>query len=276
MGWLVFKQDQKIIGRVNVYDLDQDRTVMWQHKYLLPLQLLLGYILPISIAHYCWNDIRGGLIYASILRIFLAHQATFFVNSFAHYIGDKPFDDRHTPCDSLITALFTFGEGYHNFHHTFPNDFRNAIEWWQYDPCKWLIAGWKSAGLAWDLKSFQYGEIEKRRVQQARKMLDKRAGVLDWGVPIETLPVIEWSEFLRLAKEEGRPLVLIAGVVHDVEKFQDEHPGGKFFVKSAVGKDATAMFNGGVYSHSLTATNLLATMRVAVINGGGEVEVLKE
>jgi stearoyl-CoA desaturase (delta-9 desaturase) len=210
---------------------------MWQHKYLLPLQLLLGYMLPISIAHYCWNDIRGGLIYASILRIFLAHQANFFVNSLAHYIGDKPFDDRHTPCDSLITALFTFGEGYHNFHHTFPNDFRNAIEWWQYDPCKWLIAGWKSAGLAWDLKSFQYGEIEKRRVQQARKMLDKRAGVLDWGVPI----------------------------------------GGKFFVKSAVGKDATAMFNGGVYSHSLTATNLLATMRVAVINGGGgEVEALKE
>ncbi|THX15574.1 hypothetical protein D6D13_02006 [Aureobasidium pullulans] len=276
MGWLVFKQDQKIIGRVNVYDLDQDRIVMWQHKYLLPLQLLLGYALPISIAHYCWNDIRGGLIYASILRIFLAHQATFFVNSLAHYIGDKPFDDRHTPCDSLITALFTFGEGYHNFHHTFPNDFRNAIEWWQYDPCKWLIAGWKSAGLVWDLKSFQYGEIEKRRVQQARKMLDKRAGVLDWGVPIETLPVIEWSEFLRLAKEEGRSLVLIAGVVHDVEKFQDEHPGGKFFVKSAVGKDATAMFNGGVYSHSLTATNLLATMRVAVINGGGEVEALKE
>ncbi|THW02481.1 hypothetical protein D6D26_04266 [Aureobasidium pullulans] len=170
-------------------------------------------------------------------------------------------------------SLFTFGEGYHNFHHTFPNDFRNAIEWWQYDPCKWLIAGWKSAGLAWDLKSFQYGEIEKRRVQQARKMLDKRAGVLDWGVPIETLPVIEWSEFLRLAKEEGRPLVLIAGVVHDVEKFRE---GGTFFVKSAVGKDATAMFNGGVYSHSLTATNLLARMRVAVINGGGEVEVLKE
>lgn len=107
-------------------------------------------------------------------------------------------------------------------------------------------------------------------------MVDKRAGVLDWGVPIETLLVIEWSEFLRLAKEEGRPLVLIAGVVHDVEKFQDEHPGGRFFVKSAVGKDATAMFNGGVYSHSLTATNLLATMRVAVINGGGEVEALKE
>ena len=41
--------------------------------------------------------------------------------------------------DSLVTALVTFGEGYHSFHHRFPFDYRNGIGWWQYDPSKWLI-----------------------------------------------------------------------------------------------------------------------------------------
>lgn len=36
-----------------------------------------------------------------------------------------------------ITALITLGEGYHNFHHEFPSDYRNAIQWYQYDPTKW-------------------------------------------------------------------------------------------------------------------------------------------
>lgn len=32
------------------------------------------------------------------------------------------------------------GEGYHNFHHQFPMDYRNAIKWYQFDPTKWFIA----------------------------------------------------------------------------------------------------------------------------------------
>lgn len=38
-----------------------------------------------------------------------------------------------------MTALVTFGEGYHNFHHRFPYDYRNGARWWQHDPSKWLI-----------------------------------------------------------------------------------------------------------------------------------------
>jgi stearoyl-CoA desaturase (delta-9 desaturase) len=47
-------------------------------------------------------------------------------------------------------------------------------------------------------------------------------------------------------------------------------------IKSAIGKDATALFNGGVYEHSNAAHNLLSTMRVGVLRGGQEVEVWKK
>ena len=54
-------------------------------------------------------------------------------------IGSRRFDARSSARDSVVTALVTFGEGYHNFHHRFPYDYRNGRRWWQYDPGKWLI-----------------------------------------------------------------------------------------------------------------------------------------
>jgi stearoyl-CoA desaturase (delta-9 desaturase) len=65
-------------------------------------------------------------------------------------------------------------------------------------------------------------------------------------------------------------------VIHDVSAFVAEHPGGRTLIKSAIGKDATALFNGGVYEHSNAAHNLLSTMRVGVLRGGQEVEVWKK
>ena len=66
-------------------------------------------------------------------------QATFCINSLAHLVGTQRYDRRASARDSLLTALVTFGEGYHSFHHRFPFDYRNGARWWQYDPSKWLI-----------------------------------------------------------------------------------------------------------------------------------------
>ena len=52
----------------------------------------------------------------------------------------------------MITAFVTIGEGYHNFHHQFPMDYRNAIKWYQYDPTKWFIWTMQKLGLASQLK----------------------------------------------------------------------------------------------------------------------------
>lgn len=216
----------------------------------------------------------GGFIYAGILRIFFVQQATFCVNSLAHWLGDQPFDDRNSPRDHLITALVTLGEGYHNFHHEFPSDFRNAIQWFQYDPTKWFIIACKWTGFAYDLKQFRANEIEKGRVQQLQKKLDQKRATLDWGTPLDQLPVMEWDDYQDQCKN-GRGLIAVAGVVHDISGFIQDHPGGKAMISSGIGKDATAMFNGGVYLHSNAAHNLLSTMRVGVIRGGMEVEIWK-
>jgi stearoyl-CoA desaturase (delta-9 desaturase) len=56
------------------------------------------------------------------------------------------------------------------------------------------------------------------------------------------------------AREEA--LVVIAGFIHEVGAFAEEHPGGAALVRSAIGKDVTVAFFGGTYAHSNAAHNV--------------------
>jgi stearoyl-CoA desaturase (delta-9 desaturase) len=296
MGWMVFEQDKQKIGRVDISDLNNDPIVMWQHRHYVAVALSMAFGFPMLVAGLGWGDWMGGLVYAGIIRLFVVQQATFCVNSLAHWLGDQPFvssaslifwpqepfadlncslqDDRNSPRDHVITALVTLGEGYHNFHHEFPADYRNAIEWHQYDPTKWCIYLWKCIGLASNLKTCRRNEIEKGRLQQLQKKLDQKRATINWGIPLEDLPIVDWDDYVERTKE-GEALIAVGGVIHDVGGFVKEHPGGKTLIGSAIGKDATAIFNGGVYNHTNAAHNLLSTMRVGVLRGGVEVEVWK-
>ncbi|KLU81813.1 acyl-CoA desaturase [Magnaporthiopsis poae ATCC 64411] len=274
MGWMLLKQNPKKQGRTDITDLNEDPVVVWQHRNFIKCVITMALVFPTVVAGLGWGDWWGGFIYAGILRVFFVQQATFCVNSLAHWLGDQPFDDRNSPRDHVITALVTLGEGYHNFHHEFPSDYRNAIEWYQYDPTKWSIWIWKQFGLANNLKQFRQNEIEKGRLQQQQKKLDQKRSKLDWGIPLEQLPVVDWDDFVEQSRN-GKGLIAVAGVIHDVTDFIKDHPGGKALISSAIGKDATAIFNGGVYNHSNAAHNLLSTMRVGVLRGGCEVEIWK-
>jgi stearoyl-CoA desaturase (delta-9 desaturase) len=114
------------------------RSIRLQHRYYAAIAIGVGLALPTLIAAQ-WGDPWGGLLVAGFLRVALMLQATFCVNSLAHTVGKRRYDARSSARDSVITALVTFGEGYHSFHHRFPFDFRNGPRWWHYDPSKWLI-----------------------------------------------------------------------------------------------------------------------------------------
>jgi stearoyl-CoA desaturase (delta-9 desaturase) len=264
LGWMLVKPNPKYKARADISDLIDDWVVRVQHRHYLAIMVVMSYVLPTVACGYLFNDYKGGFVYAGILRACFIQQATFCVNSLAHWIGVQPFDDRRTPRDHVLTALVTFGEGYHNFHHEFPSDYRNAIKWYQYDPTKVLIYLCSQVGLASNLKTFSQNAIEQGLVQQEQKKLDRLRSKLNWGTPLSSLPVWDKSEIVEKCKTEDG-LVIINGIVHDVSGYISEHPGGEPLLRASLGKDATKAFNGGVYLHSNAAHNLLATMRVAVI-----------
>ncbi|KKO96490.1 acyl-CoA desaturase [Trichoderma harzianum] len=255
---------------------------MWQHRNFPLLCLFNSYAIPFLIAKFGWNDGLGGLLYAGIIRIFLFQQATNCVNSLAHWLGDQPYADTNSPRDHIFTALITFGEGYHNFHHEFPADYRNGIRWFDYDPTKWfislasptsIISAW--LGFACHLQEFESNEVNKAIFQQKWKQMEKLKRQINWGTPLDVLPIYSWSEYEALCINHGgsKYLVCVAGVIYDVKPFVDSHPGGRTLIEAYVGKDATASFHGGVYRHSKAASNLLDNMRFGVVRGGSRVDL---
>lgn len=261
MGWLLVKQNKAAVGKADCADLESDPLLAWQEKYYHLLSATLAIALPVLIAGLGWGDWRGGFFYAAILRSVLVLQSTFCVNSLAHYVGDLTFSDVHTPRDSPWVSLLTFGEGYHNFHHEFPYDFRNGVHWYAYDPSKWTIWIMSVLGLTFDLKRFPDNEIEKGRLQMSQKRLENKMSGLNWGLPVEELPLFTKDDIKRRCLE-GSSLVIVNDLVHDVAKFIPAHPGGEALIKSFIGKDATKAFYGGIYDHSNGAKNLLGTFRV--------------
>uniref|UniRef100_A0A0W0F6L9 stearoyl-CoA 9-desaturase n=1 Tax=Moniliophthora roreri TaxID=221103 RepID=A0A0W0F6L9_MONRR len=265
VGWILVKSRRKP-GVSDISDLNRNPIVKWQHKNYSPILLFMAFALPTLVAHLGWNDARGGFVYAGLLRLAFVHQSTFCVNSLAHWLGEAPFDDKHTPRDHMITALVTIGEGYHNFHHQFPMDFRNAIKWYQYDPTKWAIWTMSKLGLASHLKVFPDNEVRKGELTMQLKKLRETQDNLTWPTDSNDLPVISWETFQNQSNK--RPLILISGFIHDVSDFLEEHPGGRHLLVKYIGKDATTAFFGGVYGHSNAAHNLLAMKRVGILYGG--------
>lgn len=102
------------------------------------------------------------------------------------------------------------------------------------------------------------------------KTLRQEQDILGWPTDVASMPVITWDAFQEESK--SRPLILVAGFIHDVSSFLDEHPGGRHLLTKNIGRDATTAFHGGVYDHSNAAHNLLAMMRVGVLSGGLETE----
>jgi len=152
----------------NCRDLQKDKIVMWQHKHYLLLSILMNFGVPILIGAL-YGDILGGLLVIGAVRLVLNHHTTFFINSLAHIWGSQPYTEKNTARDNGFLAILTFGEGYHNYHHIFENDYRNGIYWWQYDPTKWLIKSCAWLGLADKLRVSPQDKIEKAKALMLRK-----------------------------------------------------------------------------------------------------------
>lgn len=152
IGWLFYKTNMEALENSNcISDLRKDRLVVIQDKYYNLIALVTGIVIPACLG-LLWNDFWGALILAVGIRITLVSHGTFSINSFAHLIGKKPYDKEITAVDNWFVSLFTFGEGYHNYHHAHPSDYRNGKKLYNFDPTKWLIFLFSKIGLTKDLR----------------------------------------------------------------------------------------------------------------------------
>jgi len=160
----------------NVADLQADRLVVWQHRYThwIGAMMNLGLVPAIGWLWGGWQSALGAFLLGSVLRVVLVQHSTFCINSFCHWIGSRPYSSRCTARDSWLMALFTFGEGYHNYHHEFQHDYRNGVKPWQFDPTKWAIWILSKFGLTSKLRRVPAEKIQLAEIAEKQRQLDAK------------------------------------------------------------------------------------------------------
>lgn len=221
----------------NCRDLQKDKIVMWQHKYYLTLALVTNLGIPLLLG-ILYQDIVGMLLVVGALRLFLSHHSTFFINSLAHIWGTQPYSEKNSARDNTLLAVFTFGEGYHNFHHIFEGDYRNGVRWWQYDPTKWLIKACSWLGLANKLRVTPKVRIEKAKafalLERAKRNLEStpnRVYLIEKLQEECELFVRYMSDYYDLKKKvlEGKKETLVKRYEHSVVVMEYQQMKMRFY-----------------------------------------------
>ncbi|MGL5197256.1 MAG: acyl-CoA desaturase [Chroococcales cyanobacterium] len=122
-------------------DLARDPFYCSLDRYSLLLQIPLGIVLYLL----------GGwpfVVYGVFVRIVLLWHSTWLINSVTHMWGYKTFPTEDNSRNLWWAAIFTYGEGWHNNHHAYPNVAKAGWRWWELDMTWWAIWVLKTVGLA--------------------------------------------------------------------------------------------------------------------------------
>ncbi|XP_037730458.1 acyl-CoA Delta(11) desaturase [Drosophila subpulchrella] len=167
VGWLLCKKhpDVKAKGKgVDLSDLRADPILMFQKKYYMLLMPIACFIIPTTVPMYFWGEsFMNAWFVATMFRWCFILNVTWLVNSAAHKFGGRPYDKFINPSENISVAILAFGEGWHNYHHVFPWDYKTA-EFGKYSLnfTTAFIDFFAKIGWAYDLKSVSSDIIQKR------------------------------------------------------------------------------------------------------------------
>ncbi|XP_041988696.1 acyl-CoA Delta-9 desaturase-like [Aricia agestis] len=170
MGWLMVRKHKDVLEKgasIDMSDLEQDPIVMFQKKTYLVIMPLLSFILPAYAPVALWGEDPWTSWYvASIFRYTISLHCTWLVNSAAHIWGNKPYDKNIGPTENKLVSILATGEGWHNYHHVFPWDYKAAeLGNYRTNFSTAFIDVAAKYGLAYDLKTVSE-EMIKRRVSR--------------------------------------------------------------------------------------------------------------
>jgi stearoyl-CoA desaturase (delta-9 desaturase) len=106
----------------------------------------------------------SGLVIGFFASTIVLWHSTFLVNSAAHVFGRRAYDTSDTSRNSLLIALMTGGEGWHNNHHRYPSSARQGFRWWQIDTTYYGLLALARLGIVRDLR-----EPPARILDEARR-----------------------------------------------------------------------------------------------------------
>jgi stearoyl-CoA desaturase (delta-9 desaturase) len=183
MGWVMI-EGAKHDDTSNVPDLWKDPILRWQHRHVIAIGTVVNLASTVGLG-LLTGRMLGMFVFALLLRLVLTHHFTFLINSAAHIWGSQPYSTAHSARDNWLLSFLSFGEGYHNYHHSFQADYRNGPRLYNWDPSKWLIWTMEKVGLAGNLKRSPLDVTLGKLFEHARERFEGRLAAIgetvdDW------------------------------------------------------------------------------------------------
>ncbi|KAK7603853.1 hypothetical protein V9T40_003852 [Parthenolecanium corni] len=166
VGWLMQKKHPEVIRRgktIDMSDITNDPLLRFHTKYFLFFKIIMCFVLPIWVPMYFWQEC---FLYAfcsqALLRYMWILNVTWSVNSFAHIWGQKPYDKRIQPVENIGVSIAALGEGWHNYHHVFPWDYKAAeLGNYKLNVTTLFLDFFSKIGLVYDMKTASPELVDK-------------------------------------------------------------------------------------------------------------------
>ncbi|CAM4591126.1 acyl-CoA desaturase isoform X1 [Caretta caretta] len=169
VGWLLVRKHPDVIekGRkLDLSDLKADKVVMFQRRFYKLSVVVMCFLFPTLVPWCFWGEsLRNSFFLPAILRYVLVLNATWLVNSAAHMFGNRPYDRNINPRENRLVTFGALGEGFHNYHHTFPYDYSTSEFGWHYNFTTAFIDLMCLLGLASDRKKVSKETILARKTR---------------------------------------------------------------------------------------------------------------
>lgn len=169
VGWLLCKKHPDVINKgrkVDMSDLLNDPVVAFQKKHYLWCVLICCFVIPTLIPMVLFNEsFVNAFFVCGLWRYCWCLNMTWLVNSAAHMFGNHPYDKFINPSENWVVSLGANGEGWHNYHHTFPYDYKAAEVPYTLNLTTIFIDGMKLLGLAYDCRIVPAETVKARMMR---------------------------------------------------------------------------------------------------------------
>ncbi|MHC4959379.1 MAG: acyl-CoA desaturase [Planctomycetota bacterium] len=144
VGWLTSPRNFPT-DMTAVPDLARYPELRFLDRFDSLVPLLLGVAL---LALGGWQMFVWGFCISTVLLF----HATSLINSLAHLVGRRRYPTPDGSRNSLVLALITLGEGWHNNHHYYPGAARQGFRWWEVDVTYYILLVLSWTGLISQLR----------------------------------------------------------------------------------------------------------------------------
>jgi len=144
VGWILCRKYQAT-DWARIKDFARYPELVWLNRYHLVPGIMLG------VACFMLGGWRS--LWAFFLSTTLLYHGTFSINSLMHLWGRRRYVTTDTSRNSLLLALVTLGEGWHNNHHYYQSTANQGFFWWEVDISYYGLKILSWLGLVWDLRT---------------------------------------------------------------------------------------------------------------------------